>query len=367
MSFMADLKRNKINKFNINCLELAFQQAKINLGCTKTNPSVGCVVEKNGSIISTGSTSINGRPHAEYNALNLKKDFKDCTLYVTLEPCNHFGKTPPCVKSIIKSKIKKVFYSIEDFDLRTTGKSENILRKNKIIVKKYILKSKGNDFYKSHELRNKKKIPLVDAKLAISKDFFTVNKKNKWITNKESRLRGQYYRSTYDCLISTSNSINKDNSSLDCRLKGLEHKSPDIVIIDRFFKIKKNLRLFKSHLNRKIKILTISKNKKKISFFKKKKIDVISLKKMDTRDDYLKIFKNLSKKYTRVLVESGLTYLNFLIKSKLIDNLYIFKSGQNLKKNGRNNDTISHIKKIKLKSKISVYLYGDSLFKIKLK
>ena len=88
---------------------------------------------------------------------------------------------------------------------------------------------------------------------------------------------------------------------------------------------------------------------------------------METRDDYLKIFKNLSKNYSRVLVESGLTYLNFLINYKLIDNLYIFKSGLNLKKYGHNNDTISHIKNIKLKSKISVYLYGDNLFKIKLK
>ena len=364
---MADLKRNKNNKFNVNCLELAFQQANINLGSTKTNPSVGCVVEKNGSIISTGSTSMNGRPHAEHNALNLKKNFKDCALYVTLEPCNHFGKTPPCVNSIIKSKIKKVFYSIEDFDLRTTGKSENILKKNKIIVKKNILKSKGNDFYKSHKLRNKKQLPLIDAKLAISKDYFTINKKNKWITNEKSRLRGQYYRSTYDCLLSTSYSINKDNSLLNCRIKGLENKSPDVIIIDRFFKIKKNLKLFKLPLNRKIKILTTKKNKKKTSFFKKKKIDIILLKKMETRDDYLKIFKSLSKNYSRVLVESGLTYLNFLINYKLIDNLYIFKSCLNLKKYGHNNDTISHIKKIKLKSKIPVYLYGDNLFKIKLK
>ncbi len=364
---MADLKKNKSNKFNVNCLELAFQQAYINLGSTKTNPSVGCVVEKNGSIISTGSTSINGRPHAEYNALNLKKNFKDCALYITLEPCNHFGKTPPCVNSIIRSKIKRVFYSIEDFDLRTTGKSENILKKNKIIVKKNILKSKGNDFYKSHKLRNKKQLPLIDAKLAISKDYFTINKKNKWITNEKSRLRGQYYRSIYDCLLSTSYSINKDNSLLNCRIKGLENKSPDIIIIDRFFKIKKNLKLFKLPINRKIKILTTRKNKKKISFFKKKKIDVILLKKMETRDDYLKIFKSMSKNYSRVLVESGLTYLNFLINYKLIDNLYIFKSGQNLKKYGHNNDTISHIKKIKLKSKIPVYLYGDNLFKIKLK
>ena len=118
---------------------------------------------------------------------------------------------------------------------------------------------------------------------------------------------------------------------LNCRIKGLEHKSPDIIIIDRFFKIKKNLKIFKLPLIRKIKILTTIKNEKKISFFKKKKIDVILLNKMETRDDYLKIFKILSKKYTRVLIESGLTYLNFLINCKLIDNLYIFKSALNLK------------------------------------
>ena len=107
---MADLKRNKVNKFNINCLELAFQQARINLGSTKTNPSVGCVVEKNGSIISTGTTSINGRPHAEHKALNQKKNFKDCSLYVTLEPCNHFGNTPLCKLNYKKEDQKSILF-----------------------------------------------------------------------------------------------------------------------------------------------------------------------------------------------------------------------------------------------------------------
>ena len=83
---------------------LAFQIAEENLGKTKTNPSVGCIVVKDNLVISSGCTSINGRPHAEFNALNKKKNFNGSTLYVTLEPCIHYGVTPPCTK-IIKKKI----------------------------------------------------------------------------------------------------------------------------------------------------------------------------------------------------------------------------------------------------------------------
>ena len=89
MSYMANQKRNKLIKKHIENLSLAFELAKINLGSTRENPSVGCIVEKNDSIISSGYTSINGRPHAEFNALKKKIDFKDSNIYVTLEPCSH--------------------------------------------------------------------------------------------------------------------------------------------------------------------------------------------------------------------------------------------------------------------------------------
>ena len=104
---MASQKRNKTQAKHIENLALAFELAKINLGSTKENPSVGCVVEKNGSIISSGYTSINGRPHAEYNALNKNINFKNSNVYVTLEPCSHYGKTPPCTNIIKRKKGKK--------------------------------------------------------------------------------------------------------------------------------------------------------------------------------------------------------------------------------------------------------------------
>ena len=86
-----------------NYMKIAFNKAFEHLGSTKNNPSVGCVVVKNNSVVSTGKTSLNGRPHAEFIALNKKINFKNAKLYVTLEPCVHYGLTPPCV-NIIKKK-----------------------------------------------------------------------------------------------------------------------------------------------------------------------------------------------------------------------------------------------------------------------
>ena len=94
-------------------MQLALEQAKKNLGNTKENPSVGCVITKNNSVISIDCTSINGRPHAEKKALNLSRsNLKNSQLYVTLEPCSHYGKTPPCTNLIIKKGIKKVFFAV---------------------------------------------------------------------------------------------------------------------------------------------------------------------------------------------------------------------------------------------------------------
>ena len=86
-------RKNKFNSLEKYFISLAFEKAKINLGSTGTNPSVGCIVERNGSVLSSGYTSIKGRPHAEFNALNKKINFKNANLYTTLEPCSHYGKT----------------------------------------------------------------------------------------------------------------------------------------------------------------------------------------------------------------------------------------------------------------------------------
>ena len=172
----------------------------------------------------------------------------------------------------------------------------------------------------------------------------------------------------YDCIISTSKSINDDNSLLNCRINGLEKKSPDLIIIDRKLSIKKNLKIFNKEINRKIVIFTTNNNQKKISFLKRKNIKVYILKSLNNYNDYNTFFLMLKKlKYNRLFIETGLTFLNFLIKNSFINYIFLFKSNIELKKNGLNNSNNNLIKKIKLKNKIKVYLQEDILYKERLK
>ena len=350
-----------------NFLKLAFNIAKVNLGKTSLNPSVGCVVVKNNSVISSGCTSFNGRPHAEFNALKPNINFKNSDLYVTMEPCTHYGLTPPCTDIIVKKGIKRVFYSFNDIDQRTANKSKKILSKKKIKVKK-ILVNNFKDFYKSYFAIHKNILPFIDAKIAVSKDYFTINKNSKWITNSSSRNRAHLIRSEYDAIISTSKSINSDNSLLNCRLNGFNNNKPDLVIIDLNLKIKTKLNLFKKMNERKIFIATSVLKSKKHSYLKKVGIKIIPIKSLKNKNDFINLFKSLKKyAYNRILVETGLIFLNELLKNKLIFNLYMFQSSIKLGKKGKNNTSNSIIKKLKLNKAIKVNLNGDSLYKVKIK
>ncbi|MAV62015.1 MAG: riboflavin biosynthesis protein RibD [Candidatus Pelagibacter sp.] len=360
-------QKNKNHNLHKTFLSLAFEKAKINLGKTKLNPTVGCVLVKNGSVISSGKTSINGRPHAEYNALINEKNAEDSDLYVTMEPCIHYGLTPPCTNLIKKKGIKRVFYSFNDIDKRTAKKSKKILSKEKILVKKISINNFKN-FYQSYFFVKQNMIPFMDAKIAISKDYFTIKKGSKWITNNLSRKRAHLLRSQYDCILSTSESVNKDNSLLNCRLNGFNQNKPDLAIVDLKLKIKKKLDLYKLKGKRKIFIITSNYKSKMISFLKKKGIKIILIKSLKEKHDFIALFKILKKKgYNRMLLESGLKFLNTLIKNKLIFNLYVFQSSKKLEKLGSNNSTTRYIKKMNFNNKINVNLNGDKLYRFFIK
>ena len=154
--------QNKYKK-DFYFMSLALLQAHKSLGSTKLNPAVGCVIIKNNHVISAGSTSINGRPHAEYNAINFSRvNLKDSELYVTLEPCSHYGRTPPCVNSIIKRKIKKVFFSINDPDPRSFNKCSSKLKRSGINVNNGVFKDKIKYFYRSYLKSRKKVLPKLN-------------------------------------------------------------------------------------------------------------------------------------------------------------------------------------------------------------
>ena len=350
-------------------IKLAYRQAEINLGSTGTNPSVGAVVVKNSSVISSGYTSLKGRPHAESNALKNKLNYKNSDLYVTLEPCSHYGKTPPCTKKIIRKKINRVFFSINDIDLRSKDLASKELIKKKIITKKFILKDFAKIFYKSYFASLSEELPFIDGKLAVSKDFYSINKKKRWITNIVSRKLANFLRSKYDCLLTTSKTINDDNPLLNCRIEGLEKKSPNIIILDRLFKIKTNSVIFTKN-KKKIYILTYVNNIAKELFLKMKGVRIIKLKKKNNHIKDLKnIFYEIKKLgFNRILVESGITFLDQLLNYNLIKNFYLFKTSTNLGSNGLNNYNAVNLKGINTskKNKIKVNLKSDSLYKVKI-
>ena len=343
-----------MTKKHRNFLDLAFQLAEVNLGQTGTNPSVGSLIVKNNSVLSSGVTSVNGRPHSEYNALNKLKGCRGASLYTTLEPCTHYGKTPPCVNIIIKKKIKNVFYAFEDPDKRTFKKAKKIL--NRYGIKSKIIRSKKYiNFYESYFLNKKKEIPFVSAKIAVSKDYQTINKNKKWITNNTSRKIVHVLRSKYDCIITTSKTINIDNPLLNCRIKGLNNEKPDLFIIDLNLILKKKLKLNNLLKRRKTYIVTLKKNEKKSKIYKKLGYKIILISALNNKNNLNFLLKKIYKiGYSRIFIECGLTFLNFLIKNKVLNELYIFKSNKKLGKYGLNNDKSIYLKKIfpKLQSTI---------------
>ena len=342
-------------------LDLAFQLAENNLGKTGLNPSVGAIVVKNNSVISSGITSYRGRPHAEFNALSKLKNCAGASLYTSLEPCVHYGKTPPCTQIISKKKIKNVYFGSYDPDIRSYKKAKSNLTKKAINVKKIESKNYKN-FYKSYFINKKLNIPYVSAKIALSNDFFSINHKKKWITNESSRKIVHLLRSRYDCILSTSKTINLDNSLLNCRIDGLDKFAPDLFIIDLNLKLKKNLILNKIINKRKTFIITNRSNLKKVSIYKKKGYKFIFINTLQDKKDFILLYKKIYKLgYSRILLETGLIFLNTVIQNKLINNLYLFKSIQNLRKTGKNNISSNFLKKIRFKP-ISINLNDDKLF-----
>ena len=315
---------------------LAFNLAESNLGKTKKNPSVGCVIVKNNSVVSSGVTSINGRPHAEFNAIkNSFEELEGSKMYVTLEPCCHHGLTPPCTDEIIKSKISEVIYAVTDIDKRVRNKSFKILKSKKIIVKKGLLKSKIESFYLPYFFNRKKKLPFVTGKIAISKNNIIYSKNQKKITNSYSDQFTHMLRYQNDSLMITHKTLNKDNPKLNCRLKGFEKFSPKRIILDNKLNSKTNSYIIKSSNNKNTLIFYNKADKSKITKFKRKGIHLIKSKvDRNNRFDIKLILKKLHNYGCRnLLVEGGDKLTNSLIKNKIFNKFYLYKSSKNLSKN----------------------------------
>ena len=347
-------------------MKLALNLASARKGLTGENPSVGCLIVKNDKIISIGQTGFGGRPHAEHNAIkNSLEKLKGSKMYVTLEPCNHYGKTPPCTNSIIKSGISEIIYGMDDIDKKVKGKSFKILSNQKIKVKKGLLKTEAKNLYDTYIVNRNKKLPYVTGKIAVSKNKLIYSKGTKRITDKSSDKLTHYLRYKNDSIMISSKTLNIDNPKLNCRLKGFEKFSPKRIILDRNLEIKLNSYIFKSSKKNNTIIFHNSSNNKKIQILKKR----LTLLKFKVDNNKLFNLRMILKKlYTlgtrNLLVEGGDGITKYLIKNRLIDKFYIFKSPKNMKTSKKHKFFTSFNilnRRYKKKSKISSKLAKDNI------
>jgi len=361
-------KKDKFNHKDHFYMNLALNLARERSGLTAENPSVGCVIVKNDEVISFGQTGFNGRPHAEYNAIkSCKENLKGSKIYVSLEPCTHYGNTSPCSDIIIKSKIKEVIFSIIDPDIRTKSKSFKIFKTKKIKVKFGLLKKEAKRIYKSYIYGKNKKLPFVTGKLAISKDKFIYSRKQKKITNEYSDSISHLLRYRNDSILISSRTLNIDNPRLDCRIQGLSHYSPKRIILDRNLLIKKKSFIFQTS-NKKNTIIFYNKGSlKKINLLKKKGVKLIKLK-IDKNNFFnLKFILNAiySLGCRNLLVEGGKTLTNSFLNDGIFNQFYLFQSLKKLGKKAKLN-VYSELNllsfKYKKKSKINSFTGDDIVY-----
>jgi diaminohydroxyphosphoribosylaminopyrimidine deaminase / 5-amino-6-(5-phosphoribosylamino)uracil reductase len=216
-------------------MALAFALGRRGLGNTWPNPAVGAVIVKDGVILGRGWTQSGGRPHAEIEALRrAKKTAQGATLYVTLEPCSHQGKSPPCADAIIKAGIARVVSALEDPNPEVAGQGHERLRAKGIAVDIGLGADEARRVHAGHITRIQKARPYVTLKLAVSADGKAglAHRKPVAITGEEGRTRVFQMRSQHDAILVGIGTVLSDNPSLTCRLPGLFARSPARVVLD---------------------------------------------------------------------------------------------------------------------------------------
>ena len=215
-------------------MRAALALARRGEGRTCPNPAVGCVIVRNGCLMGRGWTRPGGRPHAETVALNdAGGTAAGATAYVTLEPCSHHGKTPPCADALISAGISRVVVAITDPDDRVSGQGIERLKAAGITVTTGVLGDEVASFYAAYIRHRLTGLPLVTIKLATSLDgrIALADGTSQWITSAVSRARVHLMRSRTDAIMTSAATVRADNPTLNCRLPGFERYQPLRVVV----------------------------------------------------------------------------------------------------------------------------------------
>ncbi len=292
-------------------IKMCFSLAKKGKNNVLPNPMVGSLIVKEGRIISKGYHKKYGEFHAERNAiLNAKEDLEGATIYVNLEPCSHFGKTPPCADLIIEKKIKRVVFSSFDKNPKVDGIKK--LKEAGIEVLGGVLEKEGDELNKVFFKNITKKIPYIALKTATTLDskIATENYNSKWITGDSSRLEVMKLRSLYQAIITGSNTVLYDNPKLTSRIKG--GINPIRIIMDKKGQIPFNYNVFEDDGTR---IILIDNTKRKCPSH----VEKIGFSNLN---ELLKTLFNMG--IYSILIESGRGLNSAFLKEKCVDEIYHF-------------------------------------------
>lgn len=300
-------------KYINRCIQIA----KNGLGTTRPNPMVGCVIVHNNSIIGEGFTSKYGSNHAEVNAIQSVKNkslLKKSTLYVTLEPCSHYGKTPPCSDLIIANKIPKVVIGCIDDNKLVAGKGIEKLINAGCHVTVGVLEEACKTHHKRFFTFHNKKRPYIILKWAETMDGFIApiakdEQKPVWITNEYSRQLVHKWRAEEQAILVGANTVLQDNPSLTVR--DWSGENPVRIVIDKGSNLPKSHAVF----NSEAKTITITKND--IDFTKQRASQICTI-----------LFKH---EITSVIIEGGAKTLQDFIDENLWDEARVFTGNKPFK------------------------------------
>jgi len=315
---------------DIEYMKLALELAKERKGLTHPNPTVGAVIVKDGKIIGKGIHYKAGHPHAEReaikDALSKGEDITNSTMYITLEPCCHYGKTPPCTEAIIDNRIKRVVVATLDANPLVAGKGIEILKNAGIETKVGVLEEEAKKLNEDFFVYIREQRPFVNLKLAQTLDgkIATKTGSSKWITSEKSRAYAHQLRKEATAVLIGVNTALKDNPELTVRAVKTE-RQPIRVLLDKELKTPLDYKIF----NDKAKTLVFTSelaDKEKLKELKKRKN--IEIVKLDLKDNQFSIRDILNELYKReivhLLVEGGKDTITRFIKENLFDKISLF-------------------------------------------
>lgn len=301
----------------------ALRLAEKALFTTSPNPRVGCVIVKNNQIVGRGFHLRAGESHAEVIALKEAKDkSQGSDVYVTLEPCSHTGRTPPCVDALIHAKVSKVFIAMQDPNPIVSGQGIQKLKDAHIEVEVGVMEAQAQELNVGFVSRMTKKLPYVRAKLAVSLDGKTAlhNGKSQWITGDEARADVQYWRASSCAIITGIGTVLHDNPKLSVRLYE-NARQPLRIVIDSELKIPLDADI----LDEKPLLIAYANDKqKKLPQLKTIGVECIHLDKSG-KVDLLALLKTLAEReINEVWIEAGEGLNGAFLNANLIDELMIY-------------------------------------------